>query len=102
MPRGQKRPADVISLRVQCEADESHGKMLRFKTTCALAYIEALAALITGTSEHYVFPPGPGSPIGGGCRVCGAKLRCTIEPPAEKPVEVDEHAEHRIKIHRFK
>jgi len=89
MPRGQKRSSDEIRLRVQCTADENHGKILYFKPTDNLAMIEALQALISGTSSLYKFPPGPGSPIGR-CAICQAKLECRIERIEPRAPDVGE------------
>ena len=94
---GQKSPTDELRFRVQCTADEGHSKILRFRPTESLVMLEALSALLDGTSSAYKFPPGKGSPIGR-CAICGAKLECgpiqRIGPP---PME-DKHAEHREQI----
>jgi len=67
-----------IRILVRCTAEENHGKILRFRPTESLVLIEAIAALLRGDSPCYVYPPGPGSPIGR-CAICQAPLEAEIK-----------------------
>lgn len=72
----------IIQITVRCEATPEHAKVLRLKDrdfpANTRAYADSLAKLLDGTSEFYIFPPGPRSPIGK-CAVCQGKVTATVE-----------------------
>jgi hypothetical protein len=73
-----------IRLTVRCTEVENHAKVLVIDAAClppeflGLNYAKVLAGLLDGSSPFYIYPPGPGSPIGK-CGVCGGKLKCEVE-----------------------
>lgn len=95
----KKTNNNEIRIRVQCTAEENHGKILRFDAgLISLSFIESFARLIDGTHPAYVHPPNPGKDAPeklcrfcneihasgrhsciGRCAVCGATLECRIE-----------------------
>jgi hypothetical protein len=67
-----------IRITVRCKEDENHAKNLRMDASRGLAWVETLAEILDGTSTMYIYPPGPGSPIGK-CAICGGKLDAEIQ-----------------------
>lgn len=75
----------MINLTVRCTKDPDHAKVLRFRDS-SFEEIARLARLLDGTSENYIYKPGPDSPIGK-CAICGAPYECTVSEidPNAKP-----------------
>lgn len=64
-----------------------HAKLLKFNSEkFSREMVELIAAVFDGTSPHFTYKPGPGSPIGK-CVLCGAALETEIQ-------EIDSHAKH--------
>jgi hypothetical protein len=88
-----------IEVIVRCEAyPDTHAKKLRIDIDlpaaygiAAMEYARSLASLLDGTSEFYIYKPGPNSPIGRCCS-CGAKVITGI---FEVEVEVKKDAESK-------
>jgi hypothetical protein len=71
-----------IRLKIQCVKNVDHAKILKIHDA-GREYVETLGGLMCGNSPFYVFPPGPGSPIGR-CGLCGGQLEYTVEEFAGK------------------
>jgi hypothetical protein len=66
-------------ITIRCEAQPTvHAKVLRLDHKLGREYADCVAGLLDGTSVHYIYPPGPGSPIGK-CGICQSKLTATVE-----------------------
>ena len=72
-----------IRLKIQCVKDRDHAKILRI-TGQTREQVDILGGLMCGNSPFYIFPPGPGSPIGK-CGLCGGQLEYSIEEFEAEP-----------------
>jgi hypothetical protein len=66
-----------IRIVVRCEKDPDHAKVLEMRGR-GLEYARDLAGLLDGTSDMYIYKPGPDSPIGK-CGLCGAKVYASVQ-----------------------
>lgn len=77
--RKSKKPQPAeIRIKVQCENDPNHAKILRLHGEAGLDYAHRLGRLLDGTSALYIYPPGPDSPIGR-CAICRGTLSYEVE-----------------------
>ena len=75
-------------ITVRCKSEPlTHAKILTFVFSDEVGgkeYCETFAGLIDGTSRHYVYPPGPNSPIGK-CGICQGELTTEVEEVSGPP-----------------
>jgi hypothetical protein len=67
-----------IRLIIKCSKHLDHQKILRFDAGVGMAHIETVAAILDGTSKHYIHRPQAGSPIGK-CVICREPISTEIE-----------------------
>lgn len=66
----------MYRVTIRCTENKDHAKILQMNLP--LAMVEDFAGLMDGTSPMFIYPPGPGSPIGK-CGICRGQLMSTIE-----------------------
>jgi len=63
---------------------KGHSQRIRFEGDFfTLQYVRSLAALLDGSSEMYLHPPGLESTIGK-CGICGSQIACSVEVDDER------------------
>jgi hypothetical protein len=66
-----------IRLIIKCAKHKDHQKILRFDAAIGLAAVGTVAAILDGTSPHYIHRPQEGSPIGK-CVICREPITTEI------------------------
>lgn len=85
-----------LRIVVECLADSNHSKVLRFDAALGMENANIIAAVLDGSSRHYIIKPGPNSPLGK-CSTCGGQLKTTLEErhnDARYLDQVDKHLKH--------
>ncbi len=66
------------SFQLTTTCDNGHIQTMTYGPGFTREWVEAQARILDGTSEMYVFKPGPESVIGK-CGICGAQIKCEVQ-----------------------
>jgi len=84
---GKEDKVKAIEIVVRCaKQPEKHAKKIRVSSELGMEWAQMFAGLLDGSSQFYIYKPGPNSPIGK-CATCGGELSAEITEVEVKDAE---------------